>query len=80
MNSTKQKQPCDHGFLNEKPVLNVIRKGAIAIHYVKSDDPFSTGDIVQQKVDWDRRFDHMQQHSGFYTVTDAGRPAGLNEM
>lgn len=60
----EQHQPCDYGFLNEKPVLNVVRKGAIAIHYVQSDDVFNVGDVVQQKVDWDRRFDHMQQHSG----------------
>lgn len=50
--------------MNEKPVLNVIRKGPNAIHYVQSDDSFNIGDVVQQKVDWDRRFDHMQQHSG----------------
>ncbi|XP_037029165.1 alanyl-tRNA editing protein Aarsd1 [Bradysia coprophila] len=62
-------QPCDHGLLNEKPVLNVIRKGAIAIHYVQSEDSFNVGDVVQQKVDWDRRFDHMQQHSGQHLIT-----------
>lgn len=63
-----QQQPCDYGFLNEKPVLNVIRKGPKAIHYVESDDSFNVGDVVELKIDWDRRFDHMQQHSGLFEI------------
>jgi misacylated tRNA(Ala) deacylase len=58
-------QPCDFGYLNDKYVTNVIRKGAIAVHYVEAEEkPFETGLVVQQKVDWERRTDNMQQHSG----------------
>ncbi|XP_018566870.1 alanyl-tRNA editing protein Aarsd1-B [Anoplophora glabripennis] len=60
-------QPCDHGYLNEVPVKLVVRKEDIAIHYV--DKPFNIGDDVKQNVDWERRFDHMQQHSGQHLIT-----------
>ncbi|KAJ6637663.1 Alanyl-tRNA editing protein Aarsd1 [Pseudolycoriella hygida] len=62
-------QPCDYGFLNGKRVFNVTRKGPNAIHYVESDDSFNIGDVVKQKIDWERRFDHMQQHSGQHLIT-----------
>lgn len=60
-------QPCDHGFLNGKPVIDVQRKGAEAYHFVLDDCselPFAVGDKVHCTVDWERRKDHMQQHSG----------------
>lgn len=55
-------QPCDFGFLNDKKVLQVIRRKDAAVHFTL--EPLIEGDKVQQKIDWDRRFDHMQQHSG----------------
>lgn len=58
-------QPCDHGRLNDKEVVDVKRKGKDAIHFVVSDvPPFVLGETVVGKVNWDRRHDHMQQHSG----------------
>lgn len=60
-------KPCDYGFMNEKPVLDVQRKGAEAHHFVlesTSSPPFKVGDTVKCTVDWKRRHDHMQQHSG----------------
>lgn len=59
-------KPCDRGLINGKPVLNVTRVGAEAVHFVQSDEPFAIGDEAQQQVDWERRFDHMQQHSGLH--------------
>lgn len=59
-------KPCDTGFMNDKPVLDVQRKGAEAHHFVhESVSPFNVGDTVRCTVDWKRRHDHMQQHSGF---------------
>uniref|UniRef100_A0A3P9BRT0 Alanyl-tRNA synthetase domain containing 1 n=1 Tax=Maylandia zebra TaxID=106582 RepID=A0A3P9BRT0_9CICH len=55
-------QPDDHGFLGDVPVLRVTRQGPDALHFVAS--PLEVGQEVQVKVDWERRFDHMQQHSG----------------
>ncbi|KAF2904635.1 hypothetical protein ILUMI_01541 [Ignelater luminosus] len=60
-------QPCDHGFLNESKVYQVKRQGDSAIHYV--DKPLAVGEKVKQTIDWDRRFDHMQQHSGQHLIT-----------
>ena len=62
-------QPCDFGTLNEKPVRSVIRKGSEAIHFVEHKDPFAIGESVRQKIDWNRRLDHMQQHSGQHLIT-----------
>lgn len=42
----------------------MLRKGNEALHFVK--EPIQVGTVVSQKIDWDRRFDHMQQHSGIY--------------
>lgn len=62
-------QPCDYGTLNEKPVRNVVRKGCEAIHFVEHPEPFAIGEGVKQKIDWKRRLDHMQQHSGQHLIT-----------
>ncbi|XP_055631068.1 alanyl-tRNA editing protein Aarsd1-B [Toxorhynchites rutilus septentrionalis] len=63
-------QPSDHGWLNDHEVKNVVRKGAEAIHFVEVDQvPLQAGELVHQKLDWERRFDHMQQHSGQHLIT-----------
>lgn len=63
-------QPSDHGWLNEHQVKVVFRKGSNAIHFVEGrETPFQIGEQVTQKVDWNRRFDHMQQHSGQHLIT-----------
>ncbi|XP_050088971.1 alanyl-tRNA editing protein Aarsd1 [Anopheles aquasalis] len=65
-------QPYDHGLVGDRKVKSVVRKGAQAIHFFDSDEdtaPFQAGDEVVQRVDWDRRFDHMQQHSGQHLIT-----------
>lgn len=60
-------QPDDRGTMNGVPVLRVTRKGAEAIHFITT--PVSIGDSVDLAVDWGRRFDHMQQHSGQHLIT-----------
>lgn len=60
-------QPDDRGTMNGFPVLRVTRKGAEAIHFVES--PIDTGIDVQLQIDWVRRFDHMQQHTGQHLIT-----------
>ncbi|XP_058862557.1 alanyl-tRNA editing protein Aarsd1 isoform X2 [Acipenser ruthenus] len=60
-------QPDDQGVLNDIPVLRVTRQGADAVHFVTS--PLEEGVEVQMKVDWERRFNHMQQHSGQHLIT-----------
>lgn len=48
--------------INDVDVLKITRKGADAVHFVMSEIPMETE--VDLKVDWTRRFDHMQQHTG----------------
>ena len=73
-------QPTDRGTIvlksgeQEKKlqVLNVIRKGPEAIHSIEATDgetQLAVGDEVLQVVDWDRRHDHMQQHSGQHLIS-----------
>ncbi|XP_068440048.1 alanyl-tRNA editing protein Aarsd1-like isoform X1 [Clinocottus analis] len=60
-------QPDDHGLIGDVPVLRVTRQGPDAVHFVAS--PLEVGQEVQVKVDWERRFDHMQQHSGQHLIS-----------
>ncbi|KAL4660476.1 alanyl-tRNA editing protein Aarsd1-like isoform X3 [Arapaima gigas] len=60
-------QPDDRGTIGGVPVLRVMRQRAEAVHFV--DSALEVGSTVQLKVDWERRFDHMQQHSGQHLIT-----------
>ena len=55
-------QPYDTGVLGEANVLEVHEKSGVITHLC--DKPFEVGKSVSGKIDWARRFDHMQQHSG----------------
>lgn len=55
-------QPGDHGTLGEAKVLDVHRKEGLVVHY--TDKPLTVGTAVHGKIDWQRRFDFMQNHSG----------------
>ncbi|MCD8105706.1 MAG: DHHA1 domain-containing protein [Lachnospiraceae bacterium] len=48
-------------------VLEVHEKNGELIHY--TDAPLATGTTVHGKIDWARRFDLMQQHSGEHIVS-----------
>ena len=48
--------------VNGVEVMRVIRRGATAVHFLPQAIP--EGTEVELVVDWPRRFDHMQQHSG----------------
>ena len=58
-------QPCDLGILGGAKVLDVRENGEEVIHLV--DQPIS-GE-VEGKIDFERRFDLMQQHSGEHMVS-----------
>ena len=45
----------------------MLRSGATAVHFTAA--PLAEGDSVHMSVDWKRRFDHMQQHSGQHLIT-----------
>lgn len=60
-------QPDDRGTIDDVPVLRVTRRGAEADHFTEM--PLAPGSQVCVRVDWERRFDHMQQHSGQHLIT-----------
>jgi Ser-tRNA(Ala) deacylase AlaX len=59
-------QPADHGSLNDVAVVDVQKRGGEIRHYVAS--PFAPGP-ARLRLDWDRRFDHMQQHTGQHLLS-----------
>ena len=60
-------QPCDFGTLGGASVTGVREKGGIIVH--TCDKALAVGEVVHGEIDWDRRFDHMQQHSGEHIVS-----------
>jgi len=60
-------QPHDSGTLNGIPVTDVLDEQGKILHVISA--PVS-GDVVG-RIDWDRRFDHMQQHSGQHILSQA---------
>jgi alanyl-tRNA synthetase len=62
-------QPFDIGRLGTSAVVNTIDDGERVLHVVKS--PFSVGEAVHGEIDWVRRFDHMQQHTGQHVLSAA---------
>ena len=55
-------QPADHGTLGGAEVKDVHEKDGIILH--TCDRALEPGTTVTGRIDWQRRFDHMQQHSG----------------
>ena len=60
-------QPSDIGTLGEAVVKEVHEKNGELLHY--TDRALEPGTEVQGKINWDRRFDLMQQHSGEHIVS-----------
>ena len=63
-------QPHDLGTLAGRRVLDVVdREDAGVAHVV--DGPVEVGACVAGAIDWPRRFDHMQQHTGQHVLSAA---------
>jgi len=60
-------QPNDLGKLGEAQVLDVRDEGEEIVHIV--DQELKVGEEVHGCVDWPRRFDHMQQHTGQHLLS-----------
>ncbi len=62
-------QPYDTGSLNGAAVKDVYVQDAEVWHV--TDGHFQLGDQVHGVIDWERRFDHMQQHGGEHMIAGA---------
>ena len=60
-------QPADHGTLGAVQVTDVHETNGVIFH--TCDGPVEIGAEVEGAVDWPRRFDHMQQHSGEHILS-----------
>lgn len=59
-------QPCDTGTINGINVLDVVIEETEILHKV---DKMPATAEVTCKIDWDKRFDHMQHHSGQHLLS-----------
>jgi alanyl-tRNA synthetase len=59
-------QPHDLGRLDGVPVLDVVDEGERIAHVLA--EPLAAGQ-VSGELDWPRRFDHMQQHTGQHLLS-----------
>ena len=60
-------QACDLGVLGDARVLDVQERGEAVVHLC--DRPLQVGAQVTGTIDWQRRFDLMQQHTGEHMVS-----------
>jgi len=62
-------QPCDLGTLNGFPIVSVQEEGETIVHRITGG--LQKDESVHGVLDWQRRFDHMQQHSGQHLLSQA---------
>ncbi|WP_319005648.1 alanyl-tRNA editing protein [Mesobacillus subterraneus] len=62
-------QPFDTGYLNGIEVVDVEEVDEEIRHYIKEALP--TTNRIEGEIDWERRFDHMQQHAGQHILSAA---------
>jgi alanyl-tRNA synthetase len=63
-------QPYDIGILGDSQVIEVVDLDEERIGHVLN-EPLLAGTTVRGRVDWSRRFDHMQQHTGQHILSAA---------
>jgi len=66
--ATSGGQPYDTGVLNSHKVKDVRFQDDRLLHVL--DEPLSASE-VQGRIEWERRFDHMQQHTGQHILSAA---------
>lgn len=63
-------QPSDTGVLDEARVVECIDEDEAVLHVIQG-PPLAVGAIVKCSVDWPRRLDHLQQHTGQHILSQA---------
>lgn len=64
-------QPSDTGTLNETRVVECIDMEDEGVLHVLQGRSFDVGTTVTGRVDWPRRLDHIQQHTGQHILSQA---------
>lgn len=63
-------QPSDTGTLNETRVVECINEDDRVLHIIEG-PPLEVGARIVGRVDWPRRLDHLQQHTGQHLLSQA---------
>jgi alanyl-tRNA synthetase len=63
-------QPSDTGALEGARVVECLDEGDNVLHVIQGPTP-KIGAVVKGRVDWPRRLDHIQQHSGQHIFSQA---------
>lgn len=63
-------QPSDTGSLNDSRVVECIDDEGVIFHVIQGRPP-EIGAVVQGRIDWARRLDHIQQHTGQHILSQA---------
>ena len=64
-------QPFDTGRLGGSAIVDVVDLGDEVAHLLAAPQAFEIGAGVTGEIDWPRRFDHMQQHTGQHVLSAA---------
>ncbi|HBY57885.1 MAG TPA: hypothetical protein DEG96_08535 [Candidatus Atribacteria bacterium] len=62
-------QPFDKGVIQDTPVVEVVEEDEEIIHILREEIKEEINSQVVGRIDWERRFDHMQQHSGQHILS-----------
>lgn len=62
-------QPHDTGSLAAVPVVDVVVQDDVVLHVLGREPQAAIGETVSGRIDWPRRYDHMQQHSGQHLLS-----------
>ena len=64
-------QPFDTGRLGAAGIVDVVDLGDEIAHLLETPQAIAIGEHVTGEIDWSRRFDHMQQHTGQHVLSAA---------
>jgi alanyl-tRNA synthetase len=62
-------QPFDVGTLGDARVVDIVDEDARIAHVLETSARLAVNDEVKGRIDWTRRFDHMQQHTGQHLLS-----------
>jgi len=62
-------QPGDTGFIGNARIIDTRKKDGEIYHITEILPNFQPGDVVDCTLDWERRYDYMQQHSGQHILS-----------
>ena len=62
-------QPADRGTISGIPVIDVRKRDDVVVHTLELHPQCNPGDTVSMELDWNHRYEYMQQHSGQHIIS-----------